>query len=79
MVLRAGTLAASSIVLASPALAHAGDHSHYSLAEMASHLLQWDHLFIIGLAGLIGLAAFLIGRRSEARRVRSDRDGSWRR
>lgn len=69
---RSGLLIAAACAAASPALAHVGDHSHFTLEQLGEHLLEWDHLFLIGLAGAIGFMAFHAGRRSEARRTSGD-------
>ena len=73
MLARTAALSSSLLTLASPALAHMGDHSHFALAEMAAHLLEWDHLFFLALAGVIGIMASRAGRRLEARRIRFNR------
>jgi hypothetical protein len=59
--------------LATPAIAHVGDHSAFALSEMAAHLLEWDHLLIAFAVVAAGLAAsnFYRKRMILARRRRS--------
>jgi hypothetical protein len=73
MIARPAALSSFLLTLANPALAHMGDHSRFALPEMAAHLLEWDHLFFLGLAGVIGIMAFRAGRRLEARRIHFNR------
>jgi hypothetical protein len=59
--------------LATPAAAHGGDHSAFSLSEMANHLLEWDHLLIAFVAVAAGLTLTQVYRKrmALARRRRS--------
>ena len=53
---------------ATPAHAHpGGGHAHMSLSELVRHYAEPDHLVFFALAVVIGLAAFGIGRRIEAK------------
>jgi hypothetical protein len=52
---------------ATPALAHAGDHSGRSLPDLLAHLMEWDHLAMI--AGAAVLTVLVV------RRFRKTADG----
>ena len=56
--------------LSGPAFAHVGEHGGLSLAALAAHFFETDHLVFAGLAVAVGLLAFRAGRRAEARAVR---------
>lgn len=58
--------------LGAPALAHVGDHSHMTFAELADHLLsRLDHTLTIAtvmlLLGAAGFAALLMRRNARVR------------
>lgn len=56
-----------------PALAHPGDHSAFSWAQLADHLFEPDHFVFLALIVITGVLAYRLGRRAEARR-RAERD-----
>jgi hypothetical protein len=45
---------------ATPALAHAGDHSGRSLPDLLAHLMEWDHLAMI--AGASAVTVLVVRR-----------------
>ncbi len=53
--------------LAAPAFAHVGDHSGFSLAALASHLFEPDHVAFAVIGAGAAWLAFKAGRRAEAR------------
>lgn len=55
------------VVLATPALAHQGDHTGFDWMGLAAHLFEPDHIVFAAIAGLTGILAFKAGRRAEAR------------
>lgn len=55
------------LVLASPALAHQGDHTGYDIAALVTHFFEWDHLLFSAIAVITGILCFRAGRRAEAR------------
>ena len=56
------------ILAATPAHAHpGGGHAHMSLSELVQHYAEPYHLAFLALAVIIGLAAFSLGRRIEAK------------
>ncbi|MGL4637947.1 MAG: hypothetical protein ACRCWF_18350 [Beijerinckiaceae bacterium] len=40
------------------AFAHAGDHSHFSMSALMSHLMEWDHLAMIAGAAVLAIVVF---------------------
>lgn len=52
---------------ATPALAHPGDHLGMTLAMLAEHLFEADHIVFATLAGIIGVLAYRAGRKAEIR------------
>lgn len=67
------SVAIGLIALATSAQAHVGDHSAFSLSEMATHLLEWDHLLIALAVVVAGLTLTQVYRKRMvlARRRRS--------
>ena len=59
---------------ATPALAHPGDHLGMTLAMLAEHLFETDHIVFALLAGVIGVLAYRAGRRAEIRAQESRHD-----
>jgi hypothetical protein len=62
-----------SLVAASTAFAHPGDHSRMSPLEFIQHYAEPDHLAFLALTVIVGVLAFRWGRRVEAK-VRSGAD-----
>ena len=56
-------LAGCSAVLASPALAHPGDHAGLDLMALAGHFFEPDHIIFATLAAIIGVLAYRAGVR----------------
>ena len=52
---------------ATPALAHPGEHGHMGLIELLQHYAEPDHLAFLALTVIVGVLAFKLGRRTEAR------------
>jgi len=65
--LLSAALAAVLAIVTAPAFAHPGDHAGLSLADLAAHALEWDHLAFLALALACGLFGYRAGRRAEAR------------
>jgi len=60
-------LAASGLLLSSPAGAHPGGHSHMSLMELAAHYAEPDHLAFLALCFIVGVISYRWGRRVAAK------------
>lgn len=55
-------------------LLHIGDHTGFTLRQLATHVLEPDHLAFAAVTILVGIGAYRYGRRVEARmRIESDR------
>lgn len=65
--LKRTALLALSLIVATPAAAHPGGHSHMSLLELVQHYAEPDHLAFLVLAVIVGWLAYALGRRVEAR------------
>ncbi len=55
------------LLLASPALAHQGDHTGFDIAGLLAHVFETDHIVFAAIAVLTGILAYRAGRRAEAR------------
>lgn len=55
------------VLLASPALAHQGDHTHFDWAGLFAHFFETDHIVFAAIAALTGVLAYRAGRRAEAK------------
>jgi hypothetical protein len=64
------TLLAVSALIATPALAHQGDHTGLTFSAFLDHLLEWDHLAMMAGAAALAVAGF---RWFKARRGNTDR------
>ena len=53
--------------LATPALAHPGDHLGMTLAMLAEHLFETDHIVFALIAGAVGVLSYRAGRKAEIR------------
>ena len=60
-------IALSFAGVATPALAHPGEHAQMSLLEIAKHYAEPDHLAFLALTVLVGWLAFRWGRHVEAK------------
>lgn len=60
-------LALLSGLLATPAWAHPGDHTHLSLLGLVQHYAEADHLAFLALTVTVGWLAYRMGRRAEAK------------
>lgn len=54
------------IGLATPAIAHPGDHARMSFVELVQHYAEPDHLVFLALTVIVGCLAYRWGRRVEA-------------
>jgi predicted outer membrane protein len=54
-------------MVATPALAHQGDHTQFDPVGLILHVLEPDHVIFAALAILTGVLAYRAGRRAEAR------------
>jgi hypothetical protein len=57
----------ATVLLSAPALAHPGEHGGFSLRELATHILEPDHILFAVLAAAVGVSAYRAGRRAEAK------------
>ena len=55
------------VLLASPALAHQGDHTHFDWAGLFAHVFETDHIVFAAIAAVTGVLAYRAGRRAEAK------------
>lgn len=53
-------------LLASPALAHFGDHTAMSLREIFDHVFETDHIVFAAIAVLTGIFAYRAGKKAGA-------------
>ncbi|MFM9942257.1 MAG: hypothetical protein ACKVP7_22465 [Hyphomicrobiaceae bacterium] len=60
-------LALSACLVATPALAHPGEHGRMSAVEVIQHYAEPDHLAFLALTVLVGWLGYRYGRRVEAR------------
>ncbi len=60
-------MAPSLFVLASPAVAHPGNHAGMAVIEFVQHYAEPDHLAFLALTIIVGIAAYRHGRRVEAK------------
>jgi hydrogenase/urease accessory protein HupE len=51
-------------LLATPALAHQGNHTHLDLAALAAHVFETDHIVFAAIAVLTGIFAYRAGKRA---------------
>lgn len=51
-------------LLATPALAHFGDHTALSLMALAEHVFETDHIVFAAIAVLTGVLAYRAGKRA---------------
>lgn len=65
--MRNSILAAVSMLGASAAQAHPGQHEHMSLAQIIQHYAEPDHLAFLALTVIVGGLAYRLGRRVEAK------------
>lgn len=54
-------------LLATPAFAHQGDHSHFDLAGLIAHIFEPDHVIFAAIAVLTGIFAYRAGKKAGAR------------
>jgi hypothetical protein len=59
----------AGLLLAGPALAHQGDHTHFDLMGLIAHVFETDHIVFAIIAILTGVLAYRAGRRAEARAI----------
>lgn len=54
-------------LIATPTLAHVGDHAAFSMKALLGHLLELDHIAFAVIGAGAAWLAFKAGRRAEAR------------
>lgn len=57
-------------VLATPAFAHQGDHTHFDLAGLIAHVFEPDHVIFAAIAVLTGVLAYRAGKKAGRREQR---------
>lgn len=66
------TLSALLSLLAAPALAHVGDHGGMSLAQVAAHVFETDHIVFALIAAGVGALAYRAGRKAGLRHATNE-------
>ena len=61
------------LVVATPAFAHPGGHGHLSPLDLLGHLTEPYHVALAVAVMLVGVGAYLAGRRLESRRAEARR------
>lgn len=69
---------AGLVLSAVPAAAHVGEHQGMTLAQLASHVFETDHIVFAAIALVVGVLSYRAGRRAEARAMSATRIGERR-